>query len=271
MHPLKCSWDWSRYVDLPLFSPVFDSWNISDRVLGCDDKVKALEAVQASSSTGRAVVHDLAAAYDLFSRRIPFSFTIATAEVYNGILSTTSSCHTIPAQLKSAGCLAKLASPPFVLQAAADFTKDVEKFALLHIRRGDTIKGEDVCDNSAPKVRMFANCHLAEFPSIIFFTDEKDAGYIASVTSELAAVAPLIVDGEKELFSFLVEKKGVRDLDNYLLFITSKELKRFAVKVARFGGHGQHMHAHCDAQVHCARNNNTGPVKKPLLARPLPG
>ena len=254
-YPFHCSWEWSRYIDWPLRSAALDSWNISDRNLGCEDSSKALADVEAIESSTRQTAHDLSAAYDFYSKGISFTFTIATEDV-RAEMAKKSLCHSVHAQLKTSGCVAKLTSSRVILEAAAEYAKLIGKFSILDIRRGSKQNSTHACNDSAPKIRMFATCQLAETPAIVFLTNDEDESYAESIKKELSLVAPLIVNGKVEVSQFLSARKGVRDVDQYLSFLTVMALRSSAVEYARYGKSDQESNALCESETHCAKNRS---------------
>lgn len=215
-----------------------------------------------SASPNLTRVDSLTEAYvSVFERGRPFMYTHGS--IYH--MSNTSGCHELIHSLHdTATCPLKGVGPSqWVTKAAEAIVGTFDRFALLHIRRSDTLRYG--CNSTPDMVRKFLACgplakFKGDFPFVIFFTDETDYQYLLEVHAALRFFAKHVIHGDiaaKEELAILFGNSP--SVDNYLVYSVKNELRgqigrtsNQSYYLGEFGGHSKDTAAKCKRQTSCA-------------------
>ena len=227
-------------------------------------KAMDLDALQAQAKRrGLEQAPTLAAAYDLFSKGVPFALTMLAHNGGNGIynvLAPDESCGKVEMGLNTVGhCKAPTRGPSkLTLDIAVKLIPEHGDYLVLHIRRTDSLKQKEPCDNSPEKLRLVLNCHLGKyaghFPYIVLFTDEQDNAYLSPALAILREFALKVVHGDATARAFLGDDDNclISQVANAARFHPA--LRRPGMMHLEFGTHRPGAAAHCMKQTQCAAN-----------------
>jgi hypothetical protein len=233
----------------------------------CNKEQKQVLALQAQiSKLGLTPVDSLGGAYASFARGIPFLLTKTMTQIWKEVVPDPS-CSQILHDIQASKCVtARRVPSALVTSAGAEMVRGFEHYAILHLRRSDTLSWG--CDNSPAAVKLYLNCQLGQyngsFPAIFLFTDEIDLEYVSSIMTLMRLFSPHSRRGDL-LVAENLERFGVSPnlIDNYLAYMVFFSLRAeiFAGKDRRgrhlsMGGHDANTAQNCLKATQCARNGN---------------
>ena len=275
---LQCNWTWGRYFNTAKMSPVIVELNSANStgINRCAGKVDAVayRNMESTLSQGRRVARSMDEAYVFSAKHIPFIYKLSMHDMYQTVMKSACVNKTVIQNLRISGCDYVQREPCAVArQVANELVGSFERFAVLHVRRGDTLRLG--CDPSPERVRLFLNCQLGRydriFPVIFFFSDDNDPMFVSDILAMLKQFTPHPVHGDTSSSSILKHIGIEQPDDDYLIYTVLNALRDLALASPpsiqlEFGGHGAEMKERCDRMIQCAGNGipeNRHPINTP--------
>ena len=262
-------YEWGQQQAINLGGPIFEKSVLSATVNNSKNdcarhKLQTFSVLEKGvyASSNLTPVDSLSDAYvSIFEKGHPFIHTLGS--IYH--IGNNTVCHKLVRTLRDkATCPKKsVGSSHWIVRAAEAIVGSFDRFALLQIRRADTLKFG--CNSTPDMVRKFLICGpLAQFngnfPVLIFFTDEMDYEYLLEVQATMRFFARHVIHGDviaKEELALLFQNSAF--VDNYLIFSVKNELRGWIGRttnqsfyLGEFGGHSKNTAELCRRQTSCA-------------------